>query len=267
VPVDDRIGVITPEVVEFTFDLPGLASRVFALIVDQIIQGVIIIIVIIAVMLFLAPIDEEAFFSLSLIILLIARFIFEWGYFIFFELLWDGRSPGKKIMGCRVIRDGGMPVNFTASLIRNFIRPIDYFLTSLIIGFFIVFASPTYKRLGDLAAGTVVVTERRMTLVELLTDRRVGAFRPSQTPHGLFTKADVSKLTQLQLNTIRRFLDRRYDLSPEMRMRFTSELFAKVAEVVPSVLGHGIREEQVLEEIIVAMTEEEGEAEETMNYG
>ena len=251
-PVDDRIGVITPEAVEFTFDLSGLASRVFALLVDIIIQAVAVLAVIVVLTLFAVTVNFQGGFSFGTIIMFIAVFLFEWGYFIFFELVWNGRSPGKRLMGCRVIRDGGLPVNFTASFIRNLIRPIDYFLSALMIGFFIVFASPTYKRLGDMAAGTLVIVERRMTLVELLTDRRVGAFRPTQPPLGLFSKAEVSKLTPAQMNTIRRFLDRRYDLTPERRSKLGSELFAKVAASVPAVEGHGIGIEQVLEELIIA---------------
>ena len=255
--VDDRIGVITPEAVEFTFDLSGLASRVFALLIDIIIQALAVVIAIIVLGFFAIPVTIGNGANLGMIVLLIAVFLFNWGYFIFFELMWNGRSPGKKLMGCRVIRDGGLPVNFTASFIRNLIRPVDYFLSALMIGFFIVFASPTYKRLGDMAAGTLVIVERRMTLVELLTDRRVGAFRPSQPPLGLFSKADVSKLTATQLNTIRRFLDRRYDLTREKRAKLGSELFAKVAALVPAAEGHGIGLEQVLEELIIAAGSEE----------
>lgn len=254
---DDRIGVITPEAVEFTFDLSGLASRVLALFVDILIQLIIIIILIIAASSYMYWNMSASNEHLGRIFFLVGLFIFSWGYFLLFELLWNGRSPGKKAMGCRVIRDGGMPVNFTSSLIRNFLRPIDYILSVLMIGFFIVFASPTYKRLGDLAAGTIVITERRITLIQLLADRRVGTFRPTQPPLGLFTKADVSVLSADQLHTIRRFLERRFDLPPDKRMRFATDLFNKVAEFIPAAKGHGIRDEQVLEEIIVVSEGEE----------
>ena len=255
--VDDRIGVITPEAVEFTFDLSGLASRVFALIVDIIIQIVAVFLVVIILGMFSITFEFGGGFNVGMILLLVSIFLFEWGYFIFFELIWNGRSPGKKLMGCRVIRDGGLPVNFTASFIRNLIRPVDYFLSALMIGFFIVFASPTYKRLGDMAAGTLVVVERRMTLVELMTDRRVAAFRPSHPPLGLFSKAEVSKLTPTQLNTIRRFLDRRYNLTKDKRAKLGASLYVKIAAIVPAVEGHGINTEQVLEELVIAAGSEE----------
>ena len=249
-PIDDRIGVITPEAVEFTFDLSGLASRVIALIIDLLIQFILFIILMIVAM-------NYIFYNVSsehvgTIIILVGIFIIHWGYFMFFELVWNGRSPGKKAMGCRVIRDGGLPVNFTSSLIRNFLRPIDYMLSALMIGFFIVFASPTYKRLGDLAAGTIVITERRLTLIQLLADKKVGTFRPTQPPLGLFTRSDISVLSTDQLHTIRRFLERRFDLPPDRRIRFGLNLFEKVTGLMPAAKGHGIREEQVLEEIIVA---------------
>ncbi len=251
-PVDDRIGVITPEAVEFSFDLSGLGSRVFALLIDLIIQSVLVMIVLVVLITIGMSFDTSEAFSPSMIILMVVILFFEWGYFIFFELMWDGRSPGKRMMGCRVIRDGGLPVDFTASLIRNLIRPIDYFLSALMIGFFIVFASPSYKRLGDMAAGTVVVTERRLSIVELLAERKVGAFRPTYPPLGLFTKAEVSKLSTSQIHTIRRFLDRRSDLPIEKRNGFASALYNKLVKILPTVGEQGINIERVLEEIIIA---------------
>jgi uncharacterized RDD family membrane protein YckC len=254
-PKDDRIGVITPEAVEFTFDLSGLASRVLALFVDLLIQFILIIILMIFASYYINYYTSSE--HVVMVFFIIGIFIFNWLYFMLFELFWNGRSPGKRAMGCRVIRDGGMPVNFTSSLIRNFLRPVDYILSALMIGFFIVFASPTYKRLGDLAAGTIVITERRISLMQLLADRRVGTFRSTQPPIGLFTMADVSVLSADQLHTIRRFLERRFDLPPDKRSSFATDLFSKVAELMPAVKGHGIRVEHVLEEIIVASEGEE----------
>ena len=194
--------------------------------------------------------------EMSLVMFFVISFIIDWGYFMFFELLWNGRSPGKRLMNCRVIRDGGLPVNFTSSLIRNFLRPVDYLLSALMVGFFIVFASPTYKRLGDIAAGTIVITERRISIMQLLAVKRVGMFRPTYPAIGLFTKADIAPLSSGQLNTIRRFLERRHDIPTAKRQGFAMELFNKVADLIPSAGGHGIPEEQVLEEIIVASEDE-----------
>jgi uncharacterized RDD family membrane protein YckC len=252
-PIDDRIGVITPEAVEFTFDLSGLASRVMALIVDLIIQAIVVVGIIIVASPFISQArDAQSGMEMSLVMFFIISYVIDWGYFMFFELTWNGRSPGKRLMNCRVIRDGGLPVNFTSSLIRNFLRPVDYLLSALMVGFFIVFASPTYKRLGDIAAGTIVITERRISIMHLLAVKRVGMFRPTYPPLGLFTKADIGHLSTKQMNTIRRFLERRFDIPPARRRGFASELFNKVLVLIPAAEGHGIPEEQVLEEIVIA---------------
>ena len=93
--------------------------------------------------------------------------ILPFAYAIFFEMLWGGRTPGKRLFGLRAVRDGGYPITLLSSVIRNILRIIDFGIvplaTPLVLfglpGLVCMFLSPTYKRIGDYAAGTVVVVE------------------------------------------------------------------------------------------------------------
>src|SRR6202035_1946388 len=87
----------------------------------------------------------------------IAGFALFFGYFIAFELLWNGQSPGKRLLGLRVLRDGGFPVDAGASVIRNLVRILEAGLGFYAISAVVTLLSPENKRLGDFAAGTIVV--------------------------------------------------------------------------------------------------------------
>src|SRR5439155_12152122 len=84
-----------------------------------------------------------------------------WGYFLLFEALNDGRTPGKRVLGIRVVMDTGHRVTFTAAAVRNLVRIVDAQpLVSYLVGLGFVLFHPQIKRLGDIVAGTVVVRDR-----------------------------------------------------------------------------------------------------------
>src|SRR4029079_4673215 len=92
-----------------------------------------------------------------------------WGYYIAFELLWNGQSPGKRAIGLRVVREGGRPITFVGSAVRNLIRIVDFLPALYGIGVVVMFVDRRSRRLGDLAGGTLVVKERRGVTLESLT--------------------------------------------------------------------------------------------------
>jgi uncharacterized RDD family membrane protein YckC len=92
----------------------------------------------------------------GLAFVLIAGFVIHFGYFICWEMLYNGQTPGKKILGLRVIRDNGQPIAFTQSLVRGLFRSA---VDMMYIGLFVILFSKTHKRLGDMAAGTLVISE------------------------------------------------------------------------------------------------------------
>ena len=90
---------------------------------------------------------------------IIAVFAVFWGYFIFWETLWSGRTPGKKLAHIRVIRDSGHPIDFRAAFVRNIMRYVDFLPGGYGVGAVTMFLSRDSKRLGDYAAGTIVVVD------------------------------------------------------------------------------------------------------------
>lgn len=92
-------------------------------------------------------------------IALILTFLLEWFYPVFFEVTRNGRTPGKKWMGIRVVNDDGTPITFGPSLIRNLLRIVDFLPMMYLTGIIASLCNRQFKRLGDLAAGSMVIYE------------------------------------------------------------------------------------------------------------
>lgn len=158
-PTDELLAIDTPENVIFDYSLAGLGSRFLAALVDSLllvlIQAVLLWLMFFFIVrqIFSGP-DAETW-TLSLLSLL--AFLFFWGYYIFFELIWNGQSPGKRLVGIRVIRRDGTPVTLSEVLIRNLVRLVDFLPSFYGVGVVVMFADPRSRRLGDMAAGTLVV--------------------------------------------------------------------------------------------------------------
>lgn len=162
---DDRVLAIdTPENVIFGYELAGLGARFLATAVDT------ILIAFLQVMLLLALglignaagwLDEDATFLWLGAIYLVGAFLILWGYYIIFELLWNGQSPGKRLVKLRVLRTDGLPVTLTESLIRNLVRLVDFLPVFYGVGVISMFISKQSRRLGDYAAKTLVVYANR----------------------------------------------------------------------------------------------------------
>jgi uncharacterized RDD family membrane protein YckC len=117
-------------------------------------------------------------------------FAVTWGYFIFFELAWNGQTPGKRMAGIRVLTDRGEPVTLVHALVRNVLRLVDILPSAYMIGAICILTTRRAQRLGDLAAGTVVVRERRAELPRTLPPLDPSLMLPPQLVHA-FTMDDV----------------------------------------------------------------------------
>jgi uncharacterized RDD family membrane protein YckC len=152
------ITIITPSNIEVEYRLAGAGSRLGAFIVDFTVQTLLTLIVFFVVLYgFDHVIIGNSFSGIALGICLIASFVIHFGYFIFFELTTNGQSIGKRFFGLRVIRDNGQPIGFSQSLIRGLLRAT---LDMVYVGLFVILFSKQHKRLGDMAAGTLVIAER-----------------------------------------------------------------------------------------------------------
>jgi uncharacterized RDD family membrane protein YckC len=217
----DHLSVETPEGVILDLTLAGLGTRSMAAIVDGLIQGFV------AVAAFLAGaglglFDQSglvsgAFITLSITVVLI-------GYPVVFETLAGGRTPGKMAFGIRVAKDSGVPVDMWSSLVRNLVRLIDFLPSAYLAGVISIVATKSNQRLGDLAAGTVVLRYR----APATTSSRLDVPTPDGPPW------DVSRVTDDDLIVIRRFFERRRELAPASR----ADLAGRIAKtIVPKIPG------------------------------
>lgn len=149
-PADTLFRVQTPEGIEYSLNPAGLPVRLFAYGIDLIFQALILMIFFIVYFFILKRMA-------GIWLILLVRFALEWFYFVFWELLWKGQSPGKRFLGIRTIRNDGSPIGAGASFIRNLLRFADSFMGLFFVVFISSVLSRGFRRPGDWAAGTLVI--------------------------------------------------------------------------------------------------------------
>ena len=157
--------------------------------------------------------------------LILVFFIVYWGYFVFFELRGNGQTLGKKHMKIRVVRVGGGPITFTDVAIRNLLRPVDGFGFYGIAGLFMFFSKKA-QRLGDMAAGTVVITEQDRDYSARANKRLAATWEAEITPEALRTTG----LTPREYNILRNYWARRSQFTEEARRRVLPRLLGPILE-------------------------------------
>lgn len=159
VEFEDRQVTATPEGVHLDVVIAGLGSRFCAYLIDFAIQVVLFLIALwIAYNLaFTKGTTSELLAEGAFVLFIILDFI---GYFVIFELLWGGRSPGKKLTGLRVVRPGGQAVSAWGSLLRNVLRIVDFLPSLYFVGLVSILTSTRNQRLGDMVGGTMVIRDR-----------------------------------------------------------------------------------------------------------
>mgnify|MGYP000167735024 CR=1 FL=1 len=229
----DPIRIDTPESVDLALQPVGLGSRFLAAVIDALIQyGVVAALLLVAVpALSLSTLIDEAFETfeftfLSILLLAIALLFFL--YKLLFEAIWNGQTIGKRVAGIRVVQANGMPVTFLQVVIRNLLRIIDYLPSYYLIGSVCVLATRRRQRLGDLAAGTVVVRDRPAELPVV----------PDSLSHTPATdlnrlREHVLRLSEQDLLAARGYWQRRMQLDGASRARVA----ARVAEGLAVRMG------------------------------
>lgn len=216
-----EVTVITPENVTITYEMAGLGSRAAAQIVDLLLQFLVLL-GLYAILFFLvmgpmrtAPGSAFAqfFADFAVAIGLIFTFILFVGYFIYFEGLKNGQTPGKRSLGLRVVKEEGAPIDLSAAMVRNLVRIVEISLGFYFLSIVSVLLSPMYKRLGDYAAGTIVVKERSPT-IEIPKARPVPQRQHSPTRTEAVAAHNVDLLTREEIEAVRRFVERRSQLNP-----------------------------------------------------
>jgi uncharacterized RDD family membrane protein YckC len=229
----NQITLQTPESVELDFTLAGIGNRAYALILDYIFLGLILILDLVVWSFFsyylleLIP-DSQITKNISLwlfAIQLLILFGIYLGYFVIFETLWQGQTPGKKKAKIRVIRDDGRIARLPQATLRALFRPID---DLFFLGVFLIVFTKKEKRVGDFIAGTLVIQEKntgeKATLI--ISNQAVSVASLLQI------KADISQLLPEDFATIKKYLESRKEMIPRARKEVSLRLANQAKEII-----------------------------------
>ena len=171
--LDTLTSAETPEGIALALRPAGVVARAGAFAIDLMIRGTLLLVVLVV----LTPLGR---FGSGLALIL--WFSLEWFYPVLFELLPGGATPGKRALGLRVTMDSGLPITPAASLLRNLLRTADFLPFAYGLGLATVLMRSDFKRLGDIAAGTIVVHVQRATLHGALPESTPVAPAQALTP-------------------------------------------------------------------------------------
>ena len=233
------------------YELAGIASRAGAVVADTVVQalGALGLILLRALML----ISEPGFAATwSNAILGVAIFLMVYGYFLLFETLWNGQTPGKKWARLRVVREGGLPIDLQRAAVRNLIRIIDFLPVFYVVGGLSMLATSRYQRLGDVAAGTLVVKER----AEQLARNRATSLRVDRPE--VARVANIELVTPEEFEIVKRFVERRAELRPAVREELAAKIAAPLAERLGFRISPEVRSSDLLFEIYSRCMAERG---------
>ena len=231
IETEETLIIETPERVPLHFALASIGNRFLAVAIDHFIQYLAIVLISLAVLSFAGMTGSlfggEFFQEMpkwTIAILIIVVFALFAGYFVFFEWLWNGQTPGKRLMKLRVIREDGRPIMLWEALARNLLRIFDavpgFVLPIYSIGLITIFMNSRDQRIGDMFAGTVVVRERTdeaPTFAETFSNRISDlAFHRVQKRTDF--KANLASLTESEIEVVESFLRRRWDLTDRQRL-------------------------------------------------
>lgn len=216
---EDVLTIQTPEGVDLMLTLAGVGSRFVSAIVDYLIQAALLLAL--ALLLFggVAIGDGDAGSGVVIAVYSLASFLVFVGYDVTFEVLNSGQTPGKRMNGLRVVRSGGQPIGFVTSAVRNVLRLIDWLPVAYGLGMVTILVTNRNQRLGDLAAGTLVVRARKPAPSPV-----VAVTRGDATPAPDVAGWDTTAITADELAAVRSFLDRRDGLELGVRNQLASTL-------------------------------------------
>lgn len=237
----------------------GIGSRFVALLVDYLIW----LATLLALIFLISLIDPSLSHFTQLgkkwatAVFILIPFLLYWGYFTLFEAFWNGRTPGKRLVKIRVIQCSGRGIGLFESMTRNFLRIVDQFPVVYGVGVLSILLTRQNQRLGDLAAGTLVVHERerlpeRATVAgaRTLTAGVFEAQGPREPKAGspVLSPESVRRLGIADLEVLEGFLARRFDLGLETRAVLADRIAGAICSKTGTALPAGLSTETFLEE-------------------
>jgi uncharacterized RDD family membrane protein YckC len=210
--LDTTRRVATPEGIELTLRLAGPVPRALAWSVDFLLRAAVVLVV---------SMIASRFGRAGMGVVLIAAFFVEWLLPAWFEAMWGGQTPGKRLFGLAVLNDDGTPVRWPGALTRNLLRAADFLPFLYGVGLITMLMNRDFKRLGDLAAGTVVVYQAE----KVAAARAIPQAPPQPPPLSLSPEEQRAVL----------------DLA-ERSATFTRERFEELAEIPTPLVGRAVRD-------------------------
>lgn len=223
--LDNTAEVETPEHVRFHYRVAGPVRRILAYLIDLLVRALVLLGL--ALVFFVALHGTVATAGFVAVV----AFVLEWAYYVVFETIGDGRSPGKRALSLRVVKEGGYPIGFIDSVLRNLLRPADWLPFGYVLGLFVTAADSRFRRIGDRVAGTLVVVEERSRVAPPLT------IAPAPTAAELEALPARPPLSAWEKETLELYL-RRVDLTPARR----TELAQMIAPTLGQRLGITVRD-------------------------
>lgn len=224
---DSEIVVETPELVAFRYDIAGIGTRFVAQAIDFCLVGAGLLEIVLLGALVATATSGPTGIAVAVILAFLAVF----GYFPAFELAWRGETPGKRAVGVRVAGLSGEPAERSQLIIRNLVRLVDFLPAYYGVGVIAMFADSRSRRLGDLAAGTLVVRDRQSISLQMLEARM-----EDEAPIG------SDRLSGLEPNLrqlVASYAARRAELSPERRQAVAQAAAASLAAAEPEAYAAG----------------------------
>ena len=210
--LDTTRRVATPEGIELTLRLAGPVPRALAWSVDFLLRAAVVLVVMMI---------ASRFGRAGMGVVLIAAFFVEWLLPAWFEAMWSGQTPGKRLFRLAVLNDDGTPVRWPGALTRNLLRAADFLPFLYGVGLITMLMNRDFKRLGDLAAGTVVVYQAE----KVAAARAIPQAPPQPPPLSLSPEEQRAVL----------------DLA-ERSATFTRERFEELAEIPTPLVGRAVRD-------------------------
>lgn len=266
----DQLTIETPEQVAIRYPLAGVGSRFLALMADMLIQaaasvvlGLVMLLVFVSAPRVAGAMIQKIGDKWLIAAVILVYFLLHWGYFTLFEAFRNGQTPGKKMCRLRVIRETGRQITLFESMTRNFLRIIDELPGMYAVGVITMLCNRKNKRLGDLAAGTLVIHERTSESPgwsgagQRTITAAVFAAAPAPsvaTAPAVDLPADaVARLSADDLNVIDRFFARAIDIDlarrAELAERLAQQMTAKMGVEMPAE----VTPERVLESIALIL--------------
>lgn len=255
------VVIETPEHYELKFGLAGIGTRFVAYLIDKAVQVLLLaglalfVLTVFYVLSRVFPqanVPKELAGLLGRWVLALAVLVYgavTGGYFILFEYLWNGSTPGKRAQQIRVIRKDGRPITFMDAAVRNILRFVDILAEIYPIGLVVMFPDSKNRRLGDLTAGTLVVVDESARLPPVVERSDENCEDPAEV------RQAVSSMKPHDYRIVAQFLARRTALEPDHRERLAREICMRLMAKAHAVPRAGSDPELLLERISVLYRE------------